>query len=124
VHAVGVHAVGVHAVGVHAVGVHAVGVHAVGVHAVGVHAVGVHIFRSGLFRYRYMFQYTNMQYITGTLPNCGTSGTFGMFFVSPKLIHSRCPMYHCIDSFSGTSDRTSKSCCCFARAVCVLLVPA
>jgi hypothetical protein len=73
-----------------------------------VHAVGVHIFRSGLFRYRYMFQYKHMQYITGTLPSCRITGTFGMFFVSQKLMHSRCPMYHCMDSLSGTSDRTKK----------------
>jgi hypothetical protein len=27
-----------------------------------------------MFRYRYMFRYKIMRYITGTLPNCGTTG--------------------------------------------------
>jgi hypothetical protein len=69
--------------------------------------------RAGMFRYRYMFRYKIMRYITGTLPNCRITGTFGMFLGFPKTVHSRCPMYHCTDTLSGTSDRKSKSRYCF-----------
>jgi hypothetical protein len=42
------------------------------------------ISKAGLFRYRYMFRYKIMRCITGTLPICGITGTFGMFRGSPN----------------------------------------
>lgn len=73
--------------------------------------------KPGLYWYMNIFLYRIILHIPGILPNCGIFGTIGIFRGSPKTVHSRCSMYRCNITLSGTSVHFAGIGCCYCSVL-------